>query len=285
MPEAVKYFQYLLITVLLLRLGTGVQGSGDVIRPAQVDFHASDLNQRSFAWAGMVELVQTQGSIQTSSEAPAAAVDETALSGSDGKFGSAQGASDRTAAPSRTWGFLRLGIRHIWTGYDHLLFLLGLLVVCRTFRSIVTIISCFTLAHSLTLVFATFSWVNLPPRIVEPAIAASIVFVGLENLVRRGEELRTRAAITFGFGLLHGFGFANVLRDLGVGLGETGIAMPLLAFNAGVEIGQVLIACAVLPLLWQLRKSEAFTRRGVPVASGLVAAIGLYWFLLRTVGR
>lgn len=88
--------------------------------------------------------------------------------------------------------FIKLGVEHIWTGYDHLLFLFGLLVVCRSFRSIVGIVSCFTLAHSLTLALATLDIVNLPARLVEPAIAASIVYVGAENLWRRGEEPRGR---------------------------------------------------------------------------------------------
>lgn len=187
------------------------------------------------------------------------------------------------AEPPTFWGFLKLGVEHIWTGYDHLLFLFALLVVCRSFRSIVTIISCFTLAHSLTLALATLNVVNLPSSIVEPAIAASIVFVGVENLVRRGEEPRGRWALTFAFGLVHGFGFASALRDLGVGQNGQGLAMPLFTFNLGVELGQVTVAAIVLPIVWQLRKNEAFVKRGVPVLSLVVALAGLYWFLIRTV--
>ncbi len=181
------------------------------------------------------------------------------------------------------WGFLRLGIAHIWTGYDHLLFLFGLLIVCRSFRSIVAIISCFTVAHSITLALATLDVVNIPSRIIEPMIAASIFYVGIENLVRRGAEPRGRWALTFAFGLVHGFGFASVLRELGVGSSGHGIAMPLFTFNLGVEIGQVTIAAIVLPVVWQLRKNPAFLRRGVPILSGIVAAAGLYWFLERTI--
>ena len=181
------------------------------------------------------------------------------------------------------WGFLQLGVEHIWTGYDHLLFLFALLVVCRSFRSIVAIITCFTLAHSITLALATLEVVNLPSRFVEAAIAASIVFVGLENVVRRGEEPKGRWALTFAFGLIHGFGFASVLKDLGVGQGGQGLAMPLFTFNAGVEIGQVVVAACVLPIVWKLRKNEKFLRRGVPALSAAVAAAGLYWFLERTV--
>jgi len=180
-------------------------------------------------------------------------------------------------------GFLRLGIAHIWTGYDHLLFLFGLLAVCRSFRSIVAIISCFTAAHSITLALATLDVVSLPSRFVEPMIAASISYVGIENLVRRGAEPAGRWALTFAFGLIHGFGFASVLKELGVGSSGHGLAAPLLAFNLGVEIGQISIAAIVLPVVWQLRRNPAFIRRGVPAFSGLVAAAGLFWFLERTI--
>ena len=205
-----------------------------------------------------------------------------ALAG-DGGAATASVRTESTGGAPTFWGFIKLGVEHIWTGYDHLLFLFGLLVVCRTFRSIVAIISCFTLAHSLTLALATLDLVNLPSRFVEPAIAVSIVFVGVENLWRRGAEPKGRWIVTFGFGLIHGFGFASVLRDLGVGRGGEGLAVPLLTFNLGVEIGQIAVAGLVLPLVWQLRKNEKFVRRGVPVLSALVAAAGLYWLLERTV--
>ncbi len=199
---------------------------------------------------------------------------------------SAPGAAGATtAAPGDTatwWEFVKLGVEHIATGYDHLLFLFGLLVVCRTFRSIVAIVSCFTLAHSITLALATLDWVNLPARLVEPAIAASIVFVGVENVLRRGAEPRGRGALTFAFGLIHGFGFASVLRDLGVGKGGGGIALPLVTFNVGVELGQIAIAALVLPVVWRLRKNETFVARGVPALSLMVALAGLYWLLERT---
>jgi hydrogenase/urease accessory protein HupE len=186
------------------------------------------------------------------------------------------------AEPPTFWGFLWLGITHIWTGYDHLLFLFGLLVVCRSFRSIVGIISCFTVAHSITLALATLNIVSIPSSVIEPMIAASIFYVGVENLVRRGAEPRGRWALTFGFGLIHGFGFASVLRELGIGSNGHGLAMPLFTFNLGVEIGQVSIALLVLPIVWQLRKKPTFVRRGVPILSALVALAGLYWFLERT---
>ncbi len=178
--------------------------------------------------------------------------------------------------------FLVLGVEHIWSGYDHLLFLFGLLLVCRTLRSVAAIITCFTLAHSITLAVATLGWLDLSARFVEPAIAASIVFVGVENLLRGGDEPRWRWALTFAFGLIHGFGFAGVLRELGVGADGRGILAPLFTFNLGVELGQLAIAATLLPLLHQLRRHDLFLRRAVPTLSALVALIGGYWLLERT---
>lgn len=179
-------------------------------------------------------------------------------------------------------GFLRLGIEHIWTGYDHLLFLLALLIVCRSYRSTLAIVTCFTLAHSLTLALATFNLVSIPSRWVEAAIAGSIVFVGVENLIRGGREPKGRWAITFGFGLIHGFGFASVLRDLGVGATSNGVAVPLFAFNLGVEVGQIVVAAIALPILWKLRTHGKFSSIGIPVVSGVVTIAGLLWLAQRT---
>lgn len=187
--------------------------------------------------------------------------------------------SEGDSAP--TWsGFLRLGIEHIWTGYDHLLFLFALLVVCTTFRSIVAIVSCFTLAHSVSLAAATFGLLEVPSQWVEPLIAASIVYVGLENIVRKGEEPKGRWLLTFLFGLIHGLGFASVLKDLGVG--ASGAAtVPLVCFNLGVECGQIFIAAIVLPLVWRARRRVWFARQGVLLASILVTILGAFWFAER----
>ena len=179
--------------------------------------------------------------------------------------------------------YLALGIRHILTGYDHLLFLLGLLVVCRRFRTIAAIVTCFTLAHSVTLALAALDVVKLPGRVVEPLIAATIVFVGLENVVR-GEEPRGRWALTFGFGLVHGLGFASALRDVGLGAFGTSIVAPLVAFNLGVELGQLTVAAVLLALLWRLRQVPWFARHGTRAVSWLVAAIGLVWLVQRLAG-
>ena len=206
---------------------------------------------------------------------------EVPLAGGGAKTAPVDGAGGQ-AESNTAWEFIKLGVEHIWTGYDHLLFLFALLLVCRSFASIIAIISCFTVAHSLTLAVATLELVHLPGRFVEAAIAGSIVYVGVENLLRRGEEPKGRWALTFVFGLIHGFGFASVLRDLGVGASGDGIVMPLLTFNLGVEAGQIAIAAVVLPVVWQLRKRDWFVRRGVPVLSALVVLAGLYWLVERT---
>jgi len=177
--------------------------------------------------------------------------------------------------------FFRLGVEHIFTGYDHLLFLLGLLVVCTRWRSVALIVTAFTLGHSLTLGLATLDQVNLPGGLTEPLIALTILWVGLENLWRRGVEPTGRWAITVLFGLIHGFGFATVLRDLGVGTGSGSIVKTLLAFNLGVELGQLFFAACVLPLLWWARRSPIFVSRGIPVLSALVAIAGFYWLVER----
>jgi hydrogenase/urease accessory protein HupE len=176
--------------------------------------------------------------------------------------------------------FLSMGVKHIWTGYDHLLFLFGLLIVTRNFSSSIKIITCFTIAHSITLAVSTLSLVHISSRVVEPLIAASIVYVGIENLLR-GDDPKGRWLLTFAFGLVHGFGFASVLRELGVGSDGKSIVVPLVSFNLGVELGQVVVAGLFLPVIWKLRTWPVFVRRWVPAGSVVVALLGTYWFMQR----
>jgi hypothetical protein len=147
--------------------------------------------------------------------------------------------------------YLRLGIEHIFTGYDHVAFLFGLLVIAgaqglrRGARQVLGVVTAFTLAHSVTLIGSALGWFALSPRLVEPAIALSIVYVGIENLAQPAP--RHRWLLTFGFGLVHGFGFASVLKE--IGLPSKGLLLSLVSFNVGVEIGQLAVVAAVLPLL------------------------------------
>jgi hydrogenase/urease accessory protein HupE len=176
--------------------------------------------------------------------------------------------------------FLLLGVKHILTGYDHLLFLFGLLVVIRRFVSSLKVITCFTIAHSITLAAATFSLVQIPSRVVEPLIATSIVYVGVENLLR-GDDPKGRHFLTFGFGLIHGLGFASVLREMGIGSRIGGVALPLFSFNLGVELGQISIAAVALPIIWKLRASPLFIAGWAPACSAVVVVLGGFWFAER----
>ena len=205
------------------------------------------------------------------------------LTAAAGSLEAADAGSASSAAAGRSssfWGFLKLGVEHILTGYDHLLFLFGLLVACRRFSTAAKIVTCFTLAHSLTLALAALDVVQLSGRVVEPLIAASIVFVGVENIVRRGEP-QWRWALTFALGLIHGFGFAGALKEAGLGSSGAALLVPLFSFNLGVELGQVGIAAVLLPLLWKLRDLPAFERHGRVVISAAIALAGLWWFVTR----
>lgn len=174
--------------------------------------------------------------------------------------------------------YFALGVRHILTGYDHLLFLAGVLVVLRRWRDVIRTITAFTLAHSLTLLLAAVGILAIPGRIVEPLIAASIVYVGIENLIRPGLDGRWK--LTFGFGLVHGLGFATALRDLGVTAGGA-VALPVASFNAGVEAGQIAVAAMLVPLFWRLSTWPVSHVRFATVWSVLVAVAGSYWLLER----
>jgi hypothetical protein len=172
--------------------------------------------------------------------------------------------------------YLWLGVTHIWIGYDHVAFLLALLFVQR-FRELVKIITAFSVAHTLTLALAALGVVSLPTRWVECAIAASIVYVAAENLWRDPDKLH-RWRLTFAFGLVHGFGFATVLRELG--LPAEGLVRSLLAFNLGVELGQLAIAALGWPvLLWVNR--QTWSRRARVMMSCVLLAFGAVWLIER----
>ena len=176
--------------------------------------------------------------------------------------------------------FLVLGVRHIFTGYDHIAFLIGLLLLGGSVRELVKIVTAFTVAHSITLALAALSILTPSPRIVEPLIAASIIFVGVENLwalrgKRAAQVLQHRWMVTFAFGLVHGFGFAAVLRELD--LPRAVLATGLISFNLGVEVGQLCIVLAVLPILNRLRT----LRRFALLASACVSGLGAIWLVQR----
>src|SRR4030095_10356464 len=186
--------------------------------------------------------------------------------------------SPSEAGPFRQ--FLVLGVEHILTGYDHVVFLLALLLAGGAFWNTAKVITSFAIAHSITLALAALDVVRIPSSVVEPLIAVSIVYVGVENLSH--SDLRWRWLLAFAFGLVHGFGFASVLAELGGGAAGVGVAVPLVSFNLGVELGQVSIMLLVLPLIWKLRSQPFFVLRCVPACSLLVTMVGTYWLLQRT---
>lgn len=175
-------------------------------------------------------------------------------------------------------GFVVLGVRHILSGYDHLLFLLSLLMVGGSLLPLAKIVTAFTVAHSITLSLAVLGVVTSPARWVESAIALSIMYVAGENLWRRTIDTRRRWLVTFGFGLVHGLGFASALREMA--LPRAALASSLVGFNVGVEIGQVAVVLAAFAILQvvKLWPREAALRRWV--SAGAVAA-GFVWFVQR----
>jgi hydrogenase/urease accessory protein HupE len=195
------------------------------------------------------------------------------------------------AAPSKlrvAGAYLRLGIEHIWSGIDHLLFILALMILVKGTRRLIATVTAFTVAHSITLAGATLGLVQVPQQPVEACIALSIVFVASEIVYARqgwqGWTERWPWIVAFTFGLLHGFGFAGALNA--VGLPQTAIPVALLFFNVGVEIGQLLFIAAILSIMalgrWLIRRTAipnpAWARRVAPYSIGGVAA---FWMIQR----
>jgi HupE / UreJ protein len=200
------------------------------------------------------------------------------------------------AKPSMLTQFLdygREGVWHIWIGFDHILFLLSLLLPAVVFRckkswqpvhafkpaffSVLKIVTAFTVAHSITLTLATLGVVSLPSRWVESTIAASVVIAALNNVFPLFAERRW--AMAFAFGLIHGFGFASVLSDLG--LPRDALVLALVGFNLGVEVGQLAIVAAFLPVAFVLRNSFFYRRVVLLGSSLLIALIAAVWLVER----
>lgn len=212
--------------------------------------------------------------------------------------GAASQAGFSVFAPSRWRAFVdyfHAGIWHIWSGIDHLLFLLSLLLPAVLLRkggrwepvpearpaliSIFKVVTAFTLAHSLTLTLAALDIVRLPSRLTESIIAASIIVAALNNIFPL--VTKNRARIAFAFGLLHGFGFASVLADMGLPHGARLIS--LLAFNVGIETGQMAVVLVVMPVIYALRVGAFYRRAVMPWGSAAIAALALVWLIQRAV--
>jgi hypothetical protein len=195
----------------------------------------------------------------------------------------------------RTLGrYAREGVWHIWIGADHVLFLLCLLLPAVLRREeghwrpvprlrdalgqVLRLVTAFTAAHSITLCLAVLGWIALPSRLVESAIAASVVLAALDNLHPLFAGRRT--ALAFGFGLVHGMGFASVLADLGLPRGS--LVPALLGFNLGVELGQLAIVAALVPLAFALRGSAGYRRVAFPAGSAAIACLAAAWLAERS---
>ena len=267
------------------------QGEAFVVLPLSMDCGASAtaiaLTYRLFedvdaTHRGLLDLQMTGGSYTASLEPSATAV----------RFAVSGGSAGWRAFKE----FLGTGIEHIWSGYDHLLFLLSLLLpaVYRRQRpqleahqslraaliDVAKVVTAFTVAHSLTLALATLKIVNIPARLSESAIALSIVIAALNNL--RPTFTARRWMLAFAFGLLHGFGFANVLADLG--LSAATLAVALFGFNVGVEVGQLAIVAVFLPVAYALRHTVLYRRAIFVGGSAIVAVLGSYWLVQRALG-
>ena len=215
-------------------------------------------------------------------------------------FGNESGEQSLALQPAGAWETLRQymldGVWHIWIGYDHILFLLALLLpsvlvrqagqwapaprIGGAAKEVIKVVTAFTLAHSITLSLAALGLISLPSRLVESAIAASVVVAALSNLFGAVESKRSkRWMMAFAFGLLHGFGFASVLADLG--LPKHALVLALVGFNVGVELGQLAIVAVFLPLAFSLR-GTVFYRVGVlKGGSSIVALLATWWLVQR----
>ena len=192
--------------------------------------------------------------------------------------------------------FMSHGVHHIWTGFDHMLFLVTLLLSAVVMRSgkmwqavgsfgsaawaTTRVVTAFTFAHSITLSAAAFSIVELPSRLVESVIAISVAVAAINNIFPVVSRRLWIAA--FAFGLMHGFGFAGALTDLG--LPPTRKLVALFAFNVGVEFGQLAVVAALLPILFLMRRSVTYTRIALPAGSAMIMVIGFLWFVQRATG-
>lgn len=173
--------------------------------------------------------------------------------------------------------FVTMGVEHILAGADHVVFVVALLLGAGSFKSVMRLALAFTAAHSVTLALAALGWVDVPPEIVEPLIALSIAYVAAELVL--GSGTRHRTLITFGFGLLHGLGFASALTfssDI-----SWQLLSSLLTFNIGIEMGQALIILFLFPLLSLVRRRYAWSRLAHSGAAAVIAVLGTFWFFER----
>ncbi|MFE5324012.1 HupE/UreJ family protein [Paenibacillus sp. NPDC056579] len=176
--------------------------------------------------------------------------------------------------------YINLGLEHILTGYDHLLFLLALIIVSERFAVILKIVTAFTIAHSITLCLAALGLIPVYPKWIEAGIALTICYVAVENFFVR--SFRWRWVLTFLFGLIHGLGFASSISEIGFHTGY--LVTSLVSFNVGIELGQLGIVAVLLPILSRLRKQTGVYTWFFRATSACILVIGLYWVVERIWG-
>jgi hydrogenase/urease accessory protein HupE len=205
---------------------------------------------------------------------------DAAASGDSAPSSAASTPAPAPSHASSAWSFFKMGIEHILTGYDHLVFLFGLVLLRARVRELLAVVTAFTVAHSITLAIAALGIFTPSPKFVEPAIALSIAYVGIENFFVK--DARNRWRITFPFGLIHGFGFAGALQEINLPRAQVPVA--LVTFNLGVEAGQLFAMSLVVPMVMLIRQKDWFEPKGVRVLSGAVALAGGVWFVMRLAG-
>ncbi|WP_208414621.1 HupE/UreJ family protein [Paenibacillus castaneae] len=229
----------------------------------------SALSGKSRVWAMQMtddeyaDLHQDAESLQLNSDSEQAAEQPNAV-------------TEQSNTHSGWFSFFKLGIQHILSGYDHLLFLFSLLIARQTFKQYATMITAFTIAHSITLTLTVLGWIDVPAELVEPAIALSICFVAIDNMVR--DRVNYRWVLTFLFGLVHGMGFADILKEMDIPRNE--LAVNLISFNLGIETVQVIMIAVLLPLLALLHRWK-YAKRAVYVSSSVALVLGGVWLVQR----
>lgn len=176
--------------------------------------------------------------------------------------------------------YINLGLEHIVTGYDHLLFLFALILIAERFGTMLKIITAFTIAHSLTLCLAVLGLLPVYPQWVEAGIALTICYVAVENFFLT--SFKWRWLLTFLFGLIHGLGFANSIRE--IGFHQSYMVTSLISFNVGIELGQLAIVAILLPMLVKFRRQSAGYSWFFRGASACIFLVGLYWVIERIAG-
>ncbi|MBP2001359.1 hydrogenase/urease accessory protein HupE [Paenibacillus shirakamiensis] len=232
------------------------------------------LQGKNRTWTMLLTEEQQQQQLNTPAGTNGNAGSGTTNASHSGSSTSESGAS--TIDSSDGFSFFKLGMNHILTGYDHLLFLFALLLRKQSFKQYASIITAFTIAHSITLSLAVLGWISVPSRIVESVIALSICYVALENIFRK--NIRYRWAITFMFGLIHGIGFSDILRAMNLPKGH--LAVDLISFNLGIEFIQISIVLILLPILALLQKKNFF-KPAVIYGSWIITTLGAFWLVER----